>query len=144
VCRIYWLYYTSFIAAMKPVNFLPFITLALLQLANAGAVVPRQEIPAEPGLPGSEAPECELSDFVLCIVNLGELPLSITACTNAATDLGKIGSKEFNVTETAVEGADCIVEASMESQDLPEHCGKCASALLQGGSIQGLPAVPAV
>jgi len=103
---------------MKSANILPFVMLALFQLSNAGTVVVREES------------GCELKDFVQCIVNLGELPLSITACSNAATDIGKIGSKDFNATETALEGADCLVEAAMEAVDLPEHCGGCLKGII--------------
>ncbi|KLO05536.1 hypothetical protein SCHPADRAFT_910968 [Schizopora paradoxa] len=124
---------------MNPLSFLPFALLALLKLSKAGALSPRQD-----------SDECNLATISLCIVNLGELPMSITACTDIAEDVTSVvesgidaltdpsnststGSLGSNIAKLATQGADCIVEASMEVSDLNEHCVTCAKALLSSG-----------
>ncbi|KLO05537.1 hypothetical protein SCHPADRAFT_1002852 [Schizopora paradoxa] len=120
---------------MNPFAFLPFALLALLKFSNANAIIPRQE-----------SSECQLSTIVLCIVNLGELPMSITACTDIAEDITNVvesgveagndpnnstsaNALANNIFKLATQGADCIVEASMEANDLNEHCVTCAKAI---------------
>jgi len=116
---------------MKPANFLPFVTLAVLQLSYVGAN-PTQLYGT---LFARDGGGCETEKFVKCIVSLGELGGAISSCVNAATDLGKIGSSDFNATETALEGADCIVESAMQAVDLPEDCGGCLKGILE--SVEG-------
>ncbi|KLO05538.1 hypothetical protein SCHPADRAFT_722160 [Schizopora paradoxa] len=124
-------------------SFLPFVVLAVLQLSKAGTVSPRQEpsIPGVPKIPGGEGGEggegCELTDLAKCVVALGTLPLPISACASAVSELSKLNTTDFNLGETIGEGADCLAEASHALQELPESCGGCAKALLQGGEGEG-------
>lgn len=100
---------TSDKATMKPANFLPFVTLAVLQLSYVGAN-PTQLYGT---LFARDGGGCETKEFVSeyilfnfvfwtnlkitrlaeCIVSLGELGGAISSCVNAASDLGKIGTK---------------------------------------------------
>jgi len=112
---------------MKPAaaNFLPFVVLSLLQLSNAGTVSTQTRGAVFPRA------DCEFSDFVVCIVNLAELPMQITTCAEAVEDINKADSANdgFDPIKTATQGADCIAEAFLAAVELPEHCGGCLKAL---------------
>ncbi|KIJ48762.1 hypothetical protein M422DRAFT_45184 [Sphaerobolus stellatus SS14] len=105
---------------MKPVNFFPFLALTLFGLSNGATIRPLVAV--------SPRAECELSEFVECIVSLAELPLQITTCAEALNDINDT-SPDKDPIKQAAQAADCIAEATLAGVELPSHCAGCTKVL---------------